>query len=587
MKTNKNINLIMIFVLTLVLSTVNQQLSAYAQSEGQERSSIALTVVVPQPEENFLTDNREEPEQHPLIRRVYPVQVWESRDNGRREITRVYELRENEDSANISRTPFERDGFRFELGEIVRREISGHSTIEHTETVTVTTQTNDLATILQLLSPTLEHMTEDGYFGMLTLDISSIEIESQGTRSSSHTATRTREFPHLSGTDTSLVPRSITENGNTYNLADVNWRTQSSTAIDYRQLPATFTAVATYTRIATRTSTIGYTTTALYRGQLSKISVGKTEFTVNFIGIPIVTPIVAVQENQSHNIVEEPTQNHIPATSSERQAYINNTLPEYETSAQPDESYNLVKEAEELSERQSTGMPMPIAILLIILCSTLAYFVGKKGKSLLENIKVLKKTACLLLCSAFVLGTVQTAYASEFPRQALSRENMYVMHFNPQHNSCGSDSLPRASPTGYFAPNPAASIYNYGDFLGTLAVERLNRRVRVYGGATMSAMDYGAGHFSFSGLNSGNTILIGHNRGRGNGFFDFVKLLEYGDIVTLEAGGITRSYAVAMRYIVEETDFSLLTHFESNRLTLVTCLEYRGNKRRIAVLLEI
>ena len=102
----------------------------------------------------------------------------------------------------------------------------------------------------------------------------------------------------------------------------------------------------------------------------------------------------------------------------------------------------------------------------------------------------------------------------------------------------------------------------------------------------MNAMDFGVGHFSFTGLNVGNTGLIGHNRGRSNGFFDFVRLLEYGDILTLEAGGVTRLYSVAMHFIICETDFDPLMQFGDNRLTLVTCVEYQQNKRRIVVLLE-
>ena len=103
----------------------------------------------------------------------------------------------------------------------------------------------------------------------------------------------------------------------------------------------------------------------------------------------------------------------------------------------------------------------------------------------------------------------------------------------------------------------------------------------------MEAMDYGAGHFSFTGLNVGNTGLIGHNRGLRNGFFSFVRELREGDILILEAGGITRRYSVAMLYIVHESDFSPLAEFGDNRLTLVTCVEYRRNYRRIAVAVAI
>ena len=111
--------------------------------------------------------------------------------------------------------------------------------------------------------------------------------------------------------------------------------------------------------------------------------------------------------------------------------------------------------------------------------------------------------------------------------------------------------------------------YEYGSFLGVLTVERLGRTVNVYGGATMDSMDFGAGHFSFTGLNIGNTALIGHNRGARNGFFSFVRLLREGDVLTLDMGGIVRSYSVTMTSIVYETDFSYLQQFGINRLTLV------------------
>jgi len=129
--------------------------------------------------------------------------------------------------------------------------------------------------------------------------------------------------------------------------------------------------------------------------------------------------------------------------------------------------------------------------------------------------------------------------------------------------------------------------YEYGAFLGTLTVERLGRTVRIYGGATMEAMDFGAAHFSFTGLHYGNIGLIGHNRGSRNGFFSFVRLLQYGDIVRLDVGGGVRSFEVFMKTIVDETDFSPLQQFGDNRLTLITCVEYVRNQRRVVSLIEI
>jgi len=610
-------------------------------------TGIAITVVVPRPDvrpvEVIPTPEPEVIEIH----HIYPIHVWESREDGRREIIRVYELRDDECPSQIPRHPFERDGFRFELAEIVRREIPAHSLREHTETVSVNTQTNDLASVIRLLSPTLEYLSEDGYFGILVLDVTSIQIESQGTTSSNFTATRTREFPHLSSADTSLVPRTLTYGGRTYNLSNVEWRTQTSSAIDYRQVASTFTAVATYSRVGTRVATIGYTTTAEYIGQVSRIAVGRTEFTAHFIGIPIVTPIVTVPTPPPAVTAPTPEPTSLPTseptsigTVNVDTVHIGGIVIEVEMPALPEqpsddgdavyidsedtdvadneadaEGEDVVLAVEDESNSFPFGM---IAIALLFIGGViLAYFVGKKGKAMLAG---MRKASCFLLAlviaGGLLFGTAQTAYAADIPRYGFGRQgnnaqsNQDTMHFNdsssePRSNDSLGEALPqrstnavmhfnpsvatsdgvsvRASPVGHFQPGMGnSSGYNYGDTIGILTVERLNRRVTVIAGATMSAMDFGGGHFSFTGLNSGNTALIGHNRGSA-GFFSFVRLLREGDIITLEAGGVTRSYAVAMVYYIEDTDFSPLMQFGDNRLTLVTCREYHRTQRRVAV----
>ena len=600
-------------------------------AEDPAGTDIAITVVVPRPE-----INRPMPEPQPVLHHVYPVHVWESRENGRREIIRVYKLRENESPAHIPREPFERDGFRFELAEIVRREMPTYSTREHVEVIEVNTQTDDLATIIRLLSQTMEHLSEDGYFGTLSLDISSIEIESQGTTSSSHTARRTREFPHLSSADTSLIPRTVTENGRTYNLASVDWRPQSTTAIDYRQIATAFTAVATYTRTATSVQTIGYTTTAKYRGQVSRVSSGRTEFTAHFIGIPIAMGSVQVSQPpviEEDIAVPEPvptvTPDLIPDLTLDtaqppspsvidnvtvEQVHIGGIVIETEQAPPP-----APPEEEEEQESEDSGRSWlgNVAIVLLFVASiVLAYFVGKKGKAMLG---LLKRASCVVIAAVMVFGIPQTAVAAELPsfgfgrRDAVnavhfntgtpttqgaavtaSHSNGVAVHFDPRRVDIAPGTVRMTHSTSSIAPradpaiqSPSVGGVAYGDNIGVLTVERLGRTVNVIAGATMAAMDFGAGWFSFTGLNSGNTALIGHNRGRSNGFFDFVRHLREGDILTLEAGGVTRRYAVTMLHIIDYTDFSPLMQFGDNRLTLITCVEYQHSQRRIAAAVEI
>jgi len=685
------ITLATFFLMTAILFSSEFTQTVYASDGDEANQSIAITVVVPRPE-----DNQPEAPAQPTIEYIYPIQVWENAINGRREIIRLYELRDNESPNQIPREPFERDGFRFELAEIVRREMPVHNTREHVETVTVSTQTNDLATVIRLLSPTLEYLTDDGYFGILALDVSTIQIKSDGTRTTSHNVTRTREFPHLSSMDTSLIPKTITEGGRTYSLSNVEWRNQGTTAVDYRQVGTSFTAVATYSGTTSRTSTIGYTTTAEYRGQISRIATGRTEFTVQFIGIPIVTPIVNVNQSAADNssVAYTAADGLDTETLSTEDAAAVTTTPEYTSEPSPapesvppvidtvtvehvqiggiviereqiilppeDADDGDIEEDYDMKEQnnETSGFPFGYVGIAVLFVAGLAiaYFAGKKGKAI---IGMLKKTSCVVLALLLIGGISEsvlanthaipnipahtahnhgaqgtalpnslvpnaTTAASSLPSYGFGRgREERAVHFDNQamNNSANGgtgSNPPRASPignsnnTGAIHMNPSfvsgsapaihinpshspsfssphlhvnsnINPYFYGERIGRLTVERLNRTINVIAGATMEAMDFGAGHFSFTGLNYGNTGLIGHNRGRTNGFFSFVRELREGDILILEAGGMTRRYAVAIVYVVDENDFGPLMQFGDHRLTLITCVEYVSSQRRVAV----
>ena len=284
-------------------------ITAYAADTG-EASGVSITVVIPQTEPKKEAPPPE-PTTQPPKNYLYPVSVWESQDNGRREIIKTYELAPNEKPQNISRESFTRDGWLYEIADITKKETSSNDMREYTETVTIDTATNDISAILQLLAPEMEYKSNDGYTGILYLDISSIKVETAGTKSSSYTVTATREYPHLSSNDTSLIPKTITDNGRTLTLSNIDWRVQNYTTIDYDRIPDSYTAVATYAGTASKTTVTGYTTTAEYRGRLSKIITGKTVYTAYFIGIPIVTPTIDELENTNF-IALETTQEIIP-----------------------------------------------------------------------------------------------------------------------------------------------------------------------------------------------------------------------------------------------------------------------------------
>ena len=218
---------------------------------------------------------------------LYPADVQTIISDDSRQIIKTYMLSAGQSPADIPRESMTRDGWRYTLTDITERRITNLDIRSHTETVEINTDTKELNDIIRILSPTLEHETSDGYFGVLALDISSVNCEVAGYRSSSYTATATREYPHLSSADTSLIPKTITDNGRTLTLIDVSWETQHSVNVDYEDIPESYRAVAKYTATVPISVTTGYVTTANYTGEIEKCEDGGAVYTAYFDGVEI------------------------------------------------------------------------------------------------------------------------------------------------------------------------------------------------------------------------------------------------------------------------------------------------------------
>lgn len=209
---------------------------------------------------------------------LYPTEIRETDEGGKHRLEKVYMLSAADNPNNIPTDEFEREGYHYTLMDIVRQDYSESDAKEYSETVTINSKTKDMASIMPQLASTKEVETDDGYAGTLTLDTASIKVEAAGYTSSSRTVTASRTYPNLSDADTSYIPKSVTENGRTLQLADIQWQESSNG----------YTANATYTGSATSQYATGYTVTANYVGQVSKTISGEIIYTAVFSGTPIV-----------------------------------------------------------------------------------------------------------------------------------------------------------------------------------------------------------------------------------------------------------------------------------------------------------
>ena len=267
--------------LTLMLSMPLSTFAENAKQQNKSNSNVNLTVIVPSEEDVQKEKTKEFKRELP---KLYPVNVYEADENGIKQIIKTYELSENEKPEDIPHDSFQKGGFDYELTDIIKNETASADVKEHTKTVSLNTDTNDLNAIVKQLAQTVEYKSDDGYAGILNLDIKSIKVETAGTKTSNYAVSAVREYPNLSSNDAALIPKTITDNGRTMSIAGIEWRTQTSSSVDYQEMPTTYTAVVNYTATGSKTVVTGYTVTAEYKGSISKMITGKTVYAAIFNG---------------------------------------------------------------------------------------------------------------------------------------------------------------------------------------------------------------------------------------------------------------------------------------------------------------
>ena len=133
--------------------------------------------------------------------------------------------------------------------------------------------------------------------GKLLLDHTSVRVSVKGYNTSSKNVTATRVYSNLADADLSLIPKSITENGNSLTLNDAQW--ESGTDEDGN---LTFTATAEYSGTSTSRYATGYTVSANYVGNVVKTNCDMIVYTVIFQGERIPKPPIVENPEPEENV---------------------------------------------------------------------------------------------------------------------------------------------------------------------------------------------------------------------------------------------------------------------------------------------
>ena len=175
--------------------------------------------------------------------------------NGSQQVIKTFTIPADQDPQSLIEQPFELEGYLYTFTDIVKTENAVEESKPHTEVITVETDKNDLALILQQLKPTVEF--DDGTFkGTLALDHTSLNTEASGYAAKSYTVSEVKTIGRLDRNDMSLVPSS-------------------------------YQAVATYSARVPYQAATGYITTAEYTGEITREGVESITYVLTYLGTKV------------------------------------------------------------------------------------------------------------------------------------------------------------------------------------------------------------------------------------------------------------------------------------------------------------
>ena len=209
----------------------------------------------------------------PNAKVCYPTAIVRNDDGT--ELKKIYDLSPEDDSAGIPRS------------DLLKQELPENESRQHTEHVSIESAKKDMESVLALLPQEREFITDDGLMGTLTLRLDTVQVEPSGYGSATKEITTKRSYPNLAEQDTQYLPKTITENGKTLTLTDIQWQTDNTANMDGYAVADRYTAVATYSGSATSSYVKGYTVTADYAGTVSRIALNRVRYVAVFEGTPI------------------------------------------------------------------------------------------------------------------------------------------------------------------------------------------------------------------------------------------------------------------------------------------------------------
>ena len=244
---------------------------------GDGGTAISITDITPREGEN--KEDSENDTKNYTVSSYYPVSVQTTEEGGVQLLVKTFLVPPDTAPTELIEKDLTRRGVAYEVTDILCQEQPGETEKKTvSQAVTLESETNKMEDILPLLKSTMDYQ-KDGFSGALTLDRDSIQVKETGTSNYSYQLKETKEYTSLDRNDPYYIPKTTEKNGVTLKLADVKWIPMASGA-ENSEVPSLFQATALYTGTAWGSKADGYTVTAEYTGEVSRMTEGKVQYSI-------------------------------------------------------------------------------------------------------------------------------------------------------------------------------------------------------------------------------------------------------------------------------------------------------------------
>lgn len=202
-----------------------------------------------------------------------------TQEGGRNLIAKTYEVPVNFDVQKLAEADFQDRGMLYTHRDTVKiRDNQTEETKQASQMVSIDHEEKSGA--MSKLQPMIDY-EQDGYSGQLLLQSDSITMVEAGHESYSYTISDTREYPNLDRNDMAYIPKTAEKNGVLLNLTGVDWQVVGN---------GTFTANAAYTGRDYGNKVTGYTSQALYSGEVRRVTLDGSIYEVIYEGRALPIP---------------------------------------------------------------------------------------------------------------------------------------------------------------------------------------------------------------------------------------------------------------------------------------------------------